>query len=250
VAAPRAVPASPHRRPAFTLVELLVVIAIIGLLAALLVPALSSSKVKARQTGCLSNMRQLGLGMLMYADDYQGLLPLTTHGSNDATDSWVNTLPSYVGNVDKIRLCPADPRANERLTNNGTSYVINEFLAVPLVGPFGDLLDERYKIDNLPRPSETMMLFEVADNYGPNAFADHTHSRGWFLGWKHVLGDIQPDRHVSGGPALDHTKGRANYLFADGHVEAIKAATLKAQIDQGINPADPDPVRRNGPTNK
>ena len=244
----RSLPATRGRsKAAFTLIELLVVIAIIGLLAALLVPALSSSKVKARQAGCLSNLRQLGLGMMMYADDYQGFLPRTTHGAT-ATESWVNTLKPYVGNTDKIRLCTSDPRANERLTNNGTSYVINEFLAVPLRDPFGNELDPLHKLDTLPRPVETMMLFEIADSYGPNTYADHTHSRGWFLGWKHVLGDIQPDRHHSGAPAADRTGGRANYLFADGHVEAIKAVRLKEQIDQGINPADPDPVRRLGAT--
>jgi prepilin-type processing-associated H-X9-DG protein len=209
------------------------------------VPALSSSKVKARQTGCLSNMRQLGLGMIMYAEDFQGFLPRTTHGGT-TTDSWVNTLKPYVGNTDKIRLCPADPRANERLTNNGTSYIINEFLAVPLRDPFGNELDPLHKLDTLPRPVETMMLFEIADSSGPNTYADHTHSRGWFLGWRHVIADIQPDRHRSGPPAADRISGRANYLFADGHVEAIKAARLKEQIDQGINPADPDLVRRLG----
>jgi len=231
---------------AFTLIELLIVIAIIGILAALLVPALSSSKVKARSIGCISNMRQLGLSMIMYADDHQSCLPLTSHGGS-SSDSWINTLKPYAGNVDKIRLCPSDPRAHERLTNNGTSYIINEFLAVPLISPFGEELDKRYKLDSLPRPVETPMLFEVANNYGPNEYADHTHSRGWFLGWKHVLGDIQPDRHRTGPQAADRTNGSANYLYADGHVENMKAARLKEQIDAGINPADPDPVRRNGP---
>lgn len=232
-------------RSGFTLIELLVVIAIIAILASLLLPALSAAKVRAKQAACLSNMRQLGVGMLMYGDDNQGLLPLTTHGENTAVHSWIHTLAPYIGDVDKVRLCPADPRANERLTNNGSSYSINEFLAVPLVDPFGNVVDQRYKTDNLPRPADTMMLFEVADTYGPNEFADHTHSRGWFLGWKYVTADIQPDRHVSGNPSPDHTKGSANYLYADGHVGSIKAAALKAQIDEGINPADPNPARRN-----
>lgn len=230
-----------HSR-AFTLIELLVVIAIIGLLSALLLPALASSKGRAKQAACLSNMRQLGMSMILYADDHRGLLPLTSHGGSPL-ESWINTLKPYAGNLDRIRLCPSDSRASERLTNNGTSYIQNEFLAVPLLDPFGQELDRRHDIDTLPRPTETIMLFEIANSYGPNEYADHTHSRGWLLGWKYVRQDIQPDRHGAGPKVPDATRGLANYLFADGHVGAMKASWFKERIDQGVNPADPDPAR-------
>src|SRR5947207_1256186 len=63
------------RRPAFTLIELLVVIAIIAIIAAILFPVFAQARDSARQTTCLSNLKQLGTGLQMYAQDYDEVLP-------------------------------------------------------------------------------------------------------------------------------------------------------------------------------
>src|ERR1700753_1584948 len=84
----------PHR--GFTLIELLVVIAIIALLAAILFPVFAQAREKARQTSCLSNGRQIGLGFLMFVQDYGEPLPLISFPN--LTDSWTNTMQPYLKN--------------------------------------------------------------------------------------------------------------------------------------------------------
>ena len=101
-------------RAAFTLIELLVVIAIVAVLVGVLMPVLSKVQVASRGVQCGNNLRQIGAGLLSYAGDHGGLLPLATgaipyHTTDPATGlpGWTEQLVPYLGTDRKIFQCPA-----------------------------------------------------------------------------------------------------------------------------------------------
>jgi len=133
------------RRIGFTLIELLVVIAIIAILAAILFPVFARVREKARETVCKSNLKQIGLAIIMYAEDYDGMLPLaaefpfpgvvpTTTVSSPGGTSLRDVLGPYTKN-NQIFRCPSD---HEFYEVEGLSYDygsgIFEFTPSPLDG--------------------------------------------------------------------------------------------------------------------
>lgn len=229
------------KRAGFTLIELLIVIAIIGLLLALTLPAVQKARETARRTQCANNLKQIGIAVHQFCETHQGDFPISAHATSNLDTTWIYTLAPFMENVDKIRICPEDPKGQERLENKGTSYVLNEYLCVE-----GD--NAALKLNHIQATSRTIIVFTGSDAKGTATTEDHTHSRNWFKTptsqtWNRILIDIQPDRFsgaAPGTPAAQRTSGYANYLFVDGHVQLIPAATVKRWADEGTNFALPD----------
>lgn len=230
-------------RCAFTLLELLVTVAVSALLISLLLPGLRTARMLAGRLSCASNMRQIGAAVTLYAQANRGRFPETTHGQM-ADKSWIYTLAAFLQEVDAVRICPADPKRTERLSKQLSSYLLNEYIAVDYVDPFGRPLRSYTNLYRLKLASKTMTAFEISDRASVHITSDHTHSRQWFSVqdgriWDRICQDIQPDRHRMGSPAPDQTRGSANYLFADAHVETISAEQLYQKAQAAIDFAKP-----------
>jgi prepilin-type N-terminal cleavage/methylation domain-containing protein/prepilin-type processing-associated H-X9-DG protein len=236
-----------NRRAGFTLIELLVVIAIIAILIGLLLPAVQKVRMAAMRVQCANNLKQIGLAITMYCDDHDGAFPLISDNALDYDSAWVFTLKPYMEKVGKTYICPNDPKGSIRLlaSPQGTSYVMNEYLNVGT-----DSAEKRQKLSST---SQTFAVFTSSDQQGAGWSADHVHSRQWFIPrgpdgheWARIIGvaGIQPDRFygtIDKPPnyTLDHTGGISNYLFVDGHVEAIPATQIKQWADSNVNFAKP-----------
>src|ERR1043166_5863798 len=96
-----------RRERGFTLIELLVAIAIIAILAAILFPVFAQAREKARAISCLSNMKQLGTSLAMYATDYDGSLMQTSYEHPTLKIHWSYIVQPYVKNQ-QIFVCPSD----------------------------------------------------------------------------------------------------------------------------------------------
>ena len=169
------------RRRGFTLIELLVVIAIIAILAAILFPVFARAREKARQASCLSNVKQMTLAVMMYAQDYDEVLPFSIGG--DMTGMWsvMELLEPYMKNR-QIQLCPSDSSGAIDFTVFGLgrySYGYNYVLFAQRLRP---PMQPCVSLAEVPQPAATVTIWDghntSTNPMAPLIYAAFRHNQG------------------------------------------------------------------------
>jgi len=236
----------------FTLIELLVVIAIIAILGALLLPALAKAKGKAQRANCISNLRQWGLALTLYLDDYNQIFPLPKiasstpgapgynenrptwvdfaafHAAGQGDNVWYNVLPDYVGGQPLWQLASAPdgfvsgrkifdcPTARARLAEFDPSRVVFNYGMNPKgpTGLAGASYGTNFSATMVANPSAFVFLADGRAHATESPFYGADPAKE--VGVSHCWVIQMASRHNAG----------ANLNFADGHVGSFKYSYL------------------------
>ncbi len=211
-------------RKAFTLIELLVVIAIIAILAAILFPVFSQAKEAAKKTTCLSNNKQIGVGLYLYLNDFDDALPMANYpappvyqgppytvfawhnGPGVSELSWADLMLPYTKSTDLFK-CPDDSGARKNLTGGAItgktlSYALNYYFFRPPGGAAALFATGGGSITTIPEVSSKLFIVETGPNPANSQVPEIVRpDRWWGL-----------NRHMGGG----------NYVLADTHAKYHK----------------------------
>ncbi len=213
-------------RRGFTLIELLVVIAIIAILAAILFPAFAKAREAARRSSCSSNMKQIGIGLMQYSQEYDEQQPPVSDSipATAGTFIWVDSIQPYLKSYDVFR-CPSSNSSSSSLpmaNRSATSQAIVSY--APNVLVTSDAGDQGYLSDNSSSslaaensPASTIAVVESNGTTTTSPSTSFTKTNDRFK-----INDSEYANTLFAGHL-----GTSNYLFADGHVKSLRPeATL------------------------
>ena len=216
-----------RKRTGFTLIELLVVIAIIAILAAILFPVFARARENARRSSCQSNLKQIGLGMFQYTQDYDEKLPLwfadnngtagfnavtTGAGSPSVDQGWAELIQPYIRST-QIMQCPSETNPPIAAGGNSTGYT--------------DYMGNTYDINAqggmvaMVAPAQTVLAVDWLSQGSQGSFAANYN---WSDGMPADTGQVDQFRRHLGGD---------NFLFSDGHVKWLKPQNV---VSRGTYP--------------
>lgn len=180
-------------RRGFTLIEMLVVVAIISFLAAILFPVFARARENARRASCLSNLKQLGLAMVMYTQDYDETYPY----SYRYPSYWVNTIIPYVKNKQVFR-CPSGQEPGGTWDNPNVMWYYTRYGMNNDFGTVSITYPDAVKMAAIKRPSELILFIDTKPG-----------NPSWTPFLATFTNPNTANRHFEG----------ANIAFADGHAK-------------------------------
>jgi len=257
-------------RKGFTLIELLVVIAIIAILAAILFPVFAQAREKARAISCINNMKQLGLGLAQYTQDYDEQNIKSFYGfpadcvngwgaqGNALNFSWRYAIQPYVKNTTGVLSCPSDAFLSQQTyytnqtsdPNNAlnwmpSSYAVNSAVIGFANGNCNDPLNTPQGDDALSQidaPADTIEIVDSRTGWNDTKilFINQINgnatsgARNGQTGGTYKGGNMPTDVNVG---AYQNHQGNVNFVFADSHAKAMKLA--HTAIPNDLWAADP-----------